>query len=263
MEGMYDEKIIMKKSKMLGSSDKYNLLIPRQVSANRLEHVIVKYNVEITSRQFPTVPHNWLDGGKLLQLVDPKNAENIKLFQQQWINSQPVIVSNCHHQLNSKLWRSEAFMNEFKDQKNGLVDCSNNITLEDIPMSQFWVGFEQMQSRMRDSEGKPLILKLKDWPPKADFSELLPHRFTDLLNALPLAEYSHRDGVFNLVSQLPDFFARPDLGPKMYNAYGSALQPTVGSTNLHLDISDAVNLMVYVGVVKDDKENDHEKGFFS
>uniref|UniRef100_A0A182Y431 JmjC domain-containing protein n=2 Tax=Anopheles stephensi TaxID=30069 RepID=A0A182Y431_ANOST len=37
----------------------------------------------------------------------------------------------------------------------------------------------------------------------------------------------------------------------MYSAYGSALHPSKGTTNLHLDISDAVNVMVYVGIPKD------------
>jgi len=104
-----------------------------------------------------------------------------------------------------------------------------------------------------------MILKLKDWPPKADFSEIMPSRFVNLLQALPLPEYTHRDGVYNLASCLPDYFLRPDLGPKMYNAYGSALHPLVGSTNLHLDISDAINMILYVGVPTDDREN-HESG---
>lgn len=37
---------------------------------------------------------------------------------------------------------------------------------------------------------------------------------------LPLPEYTKRDGRLNLASRLPNFFVRPDLGPKMYNAYG-------------------------------------------
>lgn len=40
-----------------------------------------------------------------------------------------------------------------------------------------------------------------------------------------------------------------------YNAYGSASHPTKGTTNLHLDISDAVNVMVYVGIPKDSADN--------
>lgn len=95
------------------------------------------------------------------------------------------------------------------------------------------------------------MLKLKDWPPGDDFSELMPTRFQDLMQALPLPEYTQRNGKLNLASRLPDFLVRPDLGPKMYNAYGSSHFPKEGTTNLHLDISDAVNVMVYVGVPSD------------
>ena len=65
---------------------------------------------------------------------------------------------------------------------------------------------------------------------------------------------------------LPHFFVRPDLGPKMYSAYGecpptprlcncdtvlctgSASTPDCSTTNLHLDIADAVNVMVYSAI---------------
>ena len=46
------------------------------------------------------------------------------------------------------------------------------------------------------------------------------YRFHDLVQALPLPDYTRRDGKLNLTSSLPDFFVKPDLGPKMYNAYG-------------------------------------------
>lgn len=45
-------------------------------------------------------------------------------------------------------------------------------------------------------------------------------RFEDLMENLPLPEYTKRDGRLNLASRLPSYFVRPDLGPKMYNAYG-------------------------------------------
>ena len=59
-----------------------------------------------------------------------------------------------------------------------------------------------------------------------------------------IADYTRREGRLNLASSMPDFFVRPDLGPKMYIAYGNALYPNTGTTNLHIDMSDACNVMV-------------------
>lgn len=105
--------------------------------------------------------------------------------------------------------------------------------------------------RLEDSDGNPLILKLKDWPTSEDFAESMPSRFIDLMDALPMPEYTKRNGDLNLASRLPEFFVKPDLGPKMYIAYGLAKYPQSGTTNLHLDVSDAVNVMVFVSHEKD------------
>ena len=100
----------------------------------------------------------------------------------------------------------------------------------------------------------------QDWPPGDDFAEHLPTRFADLMKSLPLPDYTHRSGRLNLAGRLPECFVRPDLGPKMYNAYGSALLCTKGTTNLHLDVSDAANVMVYVGLPKEANSEEHIKG---
>ncbi len=38
-----------------------------------------------------------------------------------------------------------------------------------------------------------------------------------------MPEYTLRQGLLNLASYLPDCYLKPELGPKMYIAYGSAL----------------------------------------
>ena len=92
-----------------------------------------------------------------------------------------------------------------------------------------------------------MILKLKDWPNSDDFKEVLPSRFDDLMTHLPVREYTGREGFFNMASSLSESFLKPDLGPKLYIAYSSARIPREGTTNLHVDISDALNVMMYVG----------------
>ncbi|KAM9375532.1 lysine-specific demethylase 3B isoform 2-T2 [Pholidichthys leucotaenia] len=208
----------------------------------------------------PHTSHSWLCDGRLLCLQDPSNTNNWKIFRECWKQGQPVLVSGIHKRLKTELWRPEAFSEEFGDQDVDLVNCRNCATISDVKVRDFWDGFEVIAKRLQDAEGNPMVLKLKDWPPCQDFRDMMPTRFDDLMENLPLPEYTQRDGRLNLASRLPNFFVRPDLGPKMYNAYGliSTEDRKVGTTNLHLDVSDAVNVMVYVGIPRGDGNQDEE-----
>ena len=206
------------------------------------------------------VCHSWLDNGRLLQLNETEDPSALSLWRSQWRRSAPVLVSGRISHLNSSLWHPNSFSAEFGSLRTELFDCGNSVLLLGYPMRDFWAGFECIAARLRDRFGCTRILKLKDWPPADDFADLLPRRFVEVMKALPFPVYTHRSGSLNLASCLPDHFVRPDLGPKMYVAYGSALKPDVGSTNLHLDMSDAVNVMMYVGVPTDDTGRRHETG---
>ena len=181
------------------------------------------------------------------------------VFQEQWIRGQPVIVANVSKYLNKDLWSPESFSREFGSVRHDIVNTRSNRMIPNVPLKMFWDGFEQLSKRMTDELGNPMLLKLKDWPPDNDFSNALPTRFDDLMSHIPLPDYTRRDGRLNLASSMPDFFVRPDLGPKMYIAYGNALYPNTGTTNLHIDMSDACNIMVYVSVPKDGNYEEHLK----
>ncbi|XP_029020526.1 lysine-specific demethylase 3B isoform X2 [Betta splendens] len=208
----------------------------------------------------PHTSHSWLCDGRLLCLQDPSNSNNWKIFRECWKQGQPVLVSGIHKRLKSGLWLPEAFSEEFGDQDVDLVNCRNCAIISDVKVRDFWDGFQVISKRLQDSDGQPMVLKLKDWPPGEDFRDMMPTRFDDLMDNLPLPEYTKRDGRLNLAARLPNFFVRPDLGPKMYNAYGliSTEDRKVGTTNLHLDVSDAVNVMVYVGIPYGDDNQDQE-----
>uniref|UniRef100_A0A673FPV0 Lysine-specific demethylase n=1 Tax=Sinocyclocheilus rhinocerous TaxID=307959 RepID=A0A673FPV0_9TELE len=206
----------------------------------------------------PHTSHSWLCDGRLLCLQDPSNSNNWKIFRECWKQGQPVLVSGIHKKLKEKLWKPESFSQEFGDQDVDLVNCRNCAIISDVKVRDFWDGFQVISKRLQGGDGQPMVLKLKDWPPGEDFRDMMPTRFDDLMENLPLPEYTKRDGRLNLASRLPNFFVRPDLGPKMYNAYGLIYTEDrkVGTTNLHLDVSDAVNVMVYVGIPEGD--GDHE-----
>uniref|UniRef100_A0A671N205 Lysine-specific demethylase n=1 Tax=Sinocyclocheilus anshuiensis TaxID=1608454 RepID=A0A671N205_9TELE len=203
----------------------------------------------------PHTSHSWLCDGRLLCLQDPSNSNNWKIFRECWKQGQPVLVSGIHKKLKEKLWKPESFSLEFGDQDVDLVNCRNCAIISDVKVRDFWDGFQVISKRLQGGDGQPMVLKLKDWPPGEDFRDMMPTRFDDLMENLPLPEYTKRDGRLNLASRLPNFFVRPDLGPKMYNAYGliSTEDRKVGTTNLHLDVSDAVNVMVYVGIPEGDE----------
>ena len=62
------------------------------------------------------------------------------------------------------------------------------------------------------------------------------------MNLLPAKEFTDPQGYLNLHAYVPIEFVPSDLGPKMYNAYESL--DAYGSTNLHMDMADAVNIMI-------------------
>ena len=201
-------------------------------------------------------PHQWLCDGRLLVLTDHLHDNNLKLFQDQWRRGQPLMVANVSNKLDMNLWHPNAFNAQFGELKHDIINCKTHKKIPQIPLKWFWDGFENLKVRMLDKQGMPMLLKLKDWPPEDDFAQYFPERFADLMKHLPMWDYTSRGGRYNLASFMPDFFLQPDLGPKMYIAYGSPLYPEYGSTNLHMDMSDAVNLMVYVGIPEDGNSED-------
>lgn len=87
----------------------------------------------------------------------------------------------------------------------------------------------------------------------------MPDHYNDLINCISLTQYTTRTGIFNLASYLPDFFPRPDLGPKLHIAYGTFGHPHRATTNLHLGRCDAINLMTHVGIPEDDELSEEKR----
>ena len=216
-------------------------------------HVLTKQE----SEEISPASHSWLCDGSLLQLEDAISPHNMKLFQCQWARGQPVLISNSQEYLNLNLWHPRAFKKDFGHLKADLVNTLTGKTVPNQPLKWFWEGFENVSCRLQDSSGRPMLLKLKDWPAEDDIAKFIPKRYHDLVHDFPIQPYTLREGNCNLASYIPDCYLRPELGPKMYIAYGNALYSSKASTNLHLDMSDAVNLLVYVGIPSDTSQEEN------
>lgn len=196
---------------------------------------------------YKNVKHMFISKGRILKILEPsESVDCYKIFQDQWEKGKPVLVANVTRNLRKFIWTPEYFSSRFGNERHMMVNCENNVSISRVAMKYFWDGFSSIKKRLpRDCDDK-VVLKLKDWPTSDDFADAMKEHFDDIMKAMPLAAYTRRDGKFNLARYLPAHFSRPDLGPKMYSAYSQVHPAKKGSTNLHLDVSDAINVMLHV-----------------
>ncbi|XP_074856286.1 putative JmjC domain-containing histone demethylation protein 2C isoform X2 [Carettochelys insculpta] len=202
------------------------------------------------SQSYTDIPHSWICDKHILWFRDHKNSSNWKLFKEYWKQGKPILVSGVHKKMNINLWKAESISVDFGDHKADLLNCKDSI-ISNTSVKEFWDGFEEIAKRQKIN-GETVVLKLKDCPSGEDFKTMMPARYEDLLKSLPLPEYCNPEGKLNLASHLPGFFVRPDLGPRLCSAYGVAAvkDHDIGTTNLHIEVSDVVNILVYVGIAK-------------
>ncbi|KAF9498023.1 hypothetical protein BDN71DRAFT_1373194, partial [Pleurotus eryngii] len=117
-----------------------------------------------------------------------------------------------------------------------VVDCEDTDYLKTTTVEDFLLGLDEKNDR---------VLKLKDYPTDQRFKSKSYILARDFQLALPAPAYSSEDGPLNITNFFPINYSNiPDLGPKMYAAMTSKFgHDGHGSTRLHIDISDAVNIM--------------------
>lgn len=199
------------------------------------------------------VSHCFISKGQILKFNDSiETDESYKIFQHQFQRGKPVVVANVTNKMRKFIWSPEYFLMRFGKKKHSLVNCQNDTKIHRVRMQHFWEGFQSIEKRLPENCEKKMVLKLKDWPTSNDFADVMKDHFIDLMKSVPFASYTTRHGKYNLAKYLHSHFCSPDLGPKMYSAYGQELSPAKqGSTNLHLDVSDAINVLAYVSRPKD------------
>ncbi|KAI0332443.1 hypothetical protein GY45DRAFT_1369153 [Cubamyces sp. BRFM 1775] len=158
-------------------------------------------------------------------------------FRRVWKDGLPLVVTGLQSKFNFQ-WTPEYFSTKYGTQSCLILECQTEQNKR-VTVGEFFSWFGKYEGR-RD------CWKLKDWPPSTDFKTAFPELYDDFSRATPVPNYVRRDGVLNIASHFPSNTIAPDLGPKMYNAMASfESQGSKGSTRLHMDMADAINIMTY------------------
>ncbi|KAG8865374.1 hypothetical protein FRB96_000264 [Tulasnella sp. 330] len=189
--------------------------------------------------------------------IDPSGVESLpyhvfgaddlteEIFKHLWAQGQTVLVTGLLDKFQLR-WTPEALVEKYGSQECEVVECQSQ-GVQETTVGTFFKQFGVY-------EGRTQCLKLKDWPPTDEFSKAFPELFNDFAQAVPVPNCTRRDGILNIASHFPvnEKAIVPDIGPKMYNAFEASEMPGgKGSTRLHMDMADAVNIMLYASPRQD------------
>jgi len=158
-------------------------------------------------------------------------------FRKVWSQGAPLVVTGIGEKYGTR-WRPEHFREKHGPQTCSIVDCQTDASKR-VTVGEFFGYFGKY-------EGRTDHWKLKDWPSSTDFKAALPDLYEEFQKGVPMPNYCRRDGVLNIASHFPSNTVMPDLGPKMYIALATTDEEgSKGSTRLHMDMADGVNIMVH------------------
>jgi lysine-specific demethylase 3 len=180
-------------------------------------------------------------------------------FRSLWSEGKTLVVKDLLAKMNGN-WTPQYFIEQHGSEICSITNCDDESQTKSN-VAEFFQKFGRYDNRDKQ------ILKLKDWPPTADFKTTFPSLFDDFERVVPAPEYTRRDGFYNISAHFPMDTVAPDMGPKMYNALASR-EDGKGSTRLHMDMvgitlvlcsiiafqsrlilecsqADAVNIMLY------------------
>lgn len=199
-----------------------------------------------------------------------RHDEFLKSFEDVWSQGLPVAFTSVDLEM---LWsplllfRASRETNQVAQKQSGnmessvfqnVLDCRDYSQFE-MSMHNFFKYYKEELGY--DCNGKPFLAKLKDWPEHATFESRLPRLFQDFFRSSPIPEYTNFNGYRNMYSTFPDGIVKPDMGPKSYIAYGRVEEDCEGKmfdsvTKLHLDMSDAFNVLMHVQCQKHREEDE-------
>ncbi|KAF9246856.1 hypothetical protein BU15DRAFT_57822 [Melanogaster broomeanus] len=152
-------------------------------------------------------------------IADSELTEEV--FRPLWSNGDPIVVTGILPKFKLQ-WTPEYFIQKYNPQSCLILECQTDLNKR-VTVGEFFSWFGKYEGRVE-------CWKLKDWPPSTDFKTAFPELFEDFSRAVPVPSYARHDATL----------LRLTLGSK-------------GSTRLHMDMADVLNIMTYAASTPDGK----------
>ncbi|KAI0643029.1 hypothetical protein C8Q79DRAFT_1002795 [Trametes meyenii] len=224
----------------------------RMVSTQEGNASVVRFPTDYPSTPYPLIYREVFDTPPQPAIINEVRVHTYRaiprlsrgqdrVFRALWSLQYPMVVHRVDDGLQAR-WSPEAFTTSHGNDDVLMIDSRSGVMeWKKVKASEFFSEFIRTDI-VRGS------VKLKDWPPSASFLEEFKYHYDAFMSAVPMPSYTRDNGFKNLAAHLPDLpkphrSLKPDLGPKMYLATRDI--DGLGSTALHLDITSAVNILVY------------------
>ncbi|KAH8922964.1 hypothetical protein BT69DRAFT_197152 [Atractiella rhizophila] len=188
-----------------------------------------------TTTELRMLPRSVPKRSHALPYIELSHVPSTNVFREIWSLGEAVVMKRIKY--DEMLWKPLELVKRYGTEECTIHDC------------QTGVGTQGQVGDFLKLFGTPhanQVLKLKDWPPTQDFETSFPDLYEDFKTFVPVPDVTRKDGPLNVSAYCPENGNFPDLGPKMYLAFKSKKgKGGKGSTQLHMDIADAVNVMTF------------------
>ncbi|KAI1786191.1 hypothetical protein LXA43DRAFT_898466 [Ganoderma leucocontextum] len=159
-------------------------------------------------------------------------------FLRLWAAGIPVVLTETQKNFQGH-WDPDYFIEHHGKLWVTPIDCETDRERPRMSASDFF-------ALLLEGPDQQAVLKLKDWPPKTDFKTAFGRLHSGFFRGAPTAcaDLVCKGGIYNLAAHFPEDAVAPDLGPKLYIAMG-AKGDMNGTTKLHLDVTCAINIMMW------------------
>ena len=186
--------------------------------------------------------------------IQDSSSMDIAAFRESWREGCPFVVEGIKGQM---LWTPHLMKRAATEKRKGeyttdVIDCALGDVIE-VSIEAFFNGY----TGETYFEGNPMYC-LKSWPSQEEWNGKLKRLYMDFQDMLPVKDYTHQVGDFNLVRLVPEAL-RPDVGPKAYIGYGRTKEEPSeggmlqedGDSTWKLNLQPVDNVFVNVHVSKD------------